>query len=128
MSFYERYARICAQRGIDPCGQKTADLFSTTRATISTWGKKGTTPNGAMVAVIADALHVSADYLLGRTDDPTDVGAKAHPHSAATPSMPVPNDPLFDVIQKLDDVDRIRVEAYMDGLLANDKYKKAGLA
>lgn len=42
MNFYERYARICSQLGIGPCGQKTADLFNTTRATISTWGKKGT--------------------------------------------------------------------------------------
>lgn len=126
MNFYERYARICSQLGIDPCGQKTADLFNTTRATISTWGKKGTTPNGAMVAVIADALHVSADYLLGRTDDPTDVTAQSRSQTA--PSMPVPSDPLFDAIQKLDNIDRIRLEAYMDGLLANDKYKKAGLA
>lgn len=126
MNFYERYARICSQLGIDPCGQKTADLFNTTRATISTWGKKGTTPNGAMVAVIADALHVSADYLLGRTDDPTDVVSQTR--SQAAPCMPVPSNPIFDSLQKLDDVDRIRVEAYMDGLLANDKYKKAGLA
>jgi len=30
-----------------------------------------TEPNGDMVAAIAKALHISSDYLLGLTDDPT---------------------------------------------------------
>ena len=29
-------------------------------------------PKGETVAIMADALHVSADYLLCRTNDPTD--------------------------------------------------------
>lgn len=72
MTFYERYARICADRGLDPCGQKAADLIGVTKATASVWNTKSTSPKAETVCSIANARHVSADYLLGRTDDPTD--------------------------------------------------------
>lgn len=122
MNFYDRYAEICAKRGLEPCSQKAADMFRVTRATISTWNKKNTAPKGETVAIIADALNVSADYLLGRTDDPTDHAQKS---PAASIIPPVKSDPLYSMIDRLDDTDRIRIEAYMDALLTDDKYKKA---
>ena len=77
MNFYDRYTAICTEKGIEPCSQKAAEAFGVTRATISVWNKKNTAPKGETVKVIADALGVSCDYLLGRTEDPT--GLCAHP-------------------------------------------------
>ena len=76
MSFYDRYAAIAEKRGLEPCSQKAASLFGSTKATISKWNTKDITPLGSTVAAIADALEVSTDYLLGRTDDPTDFAKK----------------------------------------------------
>lgn len=63
MSFYERYAFLCRQKGIDPCSQATADMLGVTKGTISAWKRNDNAPKGGTVSAIADALGVSADYL-----------------------------------------------------------------
>lgn len=149
MSFYERYEAICIKRELDPCSQAAADKFGVTRATISTWKSKNTTPKGDTVAAIADAFGISSDYLLGRTDDPTDY---SDPDLIAELSGPVLdhfdgdvkkaldfqkaveadvkkeriNRPkILDLYDRLDDIDRARVEAYIDGMLTGPKYAAA---
>ena len=122
MSFFERYAATCTEHGIEPCSQR-ADLFGISRSTISSWNTKNTFPKGETVAAIADALGVSADYLLGRTDNPIDYANSA----------PVVEDvsrdymgAIPDFVSKfriLDDVDKAKAEAYLDGLLSADKYR-----
>ncbi len=146
MDFYVRYAQICSERGIDPCSQKAAELFGVTRATISTWNKKGSAPKGETVKMIADALEVSADYLLGRTDDPTDytnrdliasvagpvldhfdgdvkkaLAFKAAVDANALEKNQTPK--ITKLYNMLDDEDRIKVEGVIQGLLLADKYK-----
>ncbi|MDD3337840.1 MAG: helix-turn-helix domain-containing protein [Lachnospiraceae bacterium] len=117
MNFYERYANICTTKEMDPCGQKTADMFGVTKATISTWNKRNTSPKGETVAIMADALEVSADYLLGRTDDSTDyTKIKGKNFTPVKPRA-------IQLYEQLDVADQARVEAYMDGILAGDKYK-----
>jgi transcriptional regulator with XRE-family HTH domain len=152
MSFYERYESICIRQGLEPCSQAAADKFGVTRATISIWKSRNTTPKGDTVAAIADAFGISSDYLLGRTDDPTDY---SNPDLVAELSGPVldhfdgdvkkaldfqraveadvakerRNRPrILDLWERLDDVDKARVEAYLDGILTADKYagKKTG--
>jgi transcriptional regulator with XRE-family HTH domain len=123
MSFFERYAATCTEHGIEPCSQKAADLFGISRSTISSWNTKNTFPKGETVAAIADALGVSADYLLGRTDNPIDY----------VNSTPVAENVSRDYIgavpdfvskfRMLDDVDKAKAEAYLDGLLSADKYR-----
>ena len=66
---------------------------------------------------------MSADYLLGRTDNPIDY----------VNSAPVVEDAPRDYIgavpdfvtkfRMLDDVDKAKAEAYLDGLLSADKYR-----
>lgn len=113
MTFYDRYATVCLSRGIEPCSQKAADLFNTTRATLSTWNTKGTTPKGDTVLLIADTLGVSADYLLGRTDDQTDFAKKYA--NVEQPSIDV-------MYNQLDEIDQARVKAYMLAILESEKY------
>lgn len=148
MDFYARYAQTCADKGIDPCSQKAADLFGVTRATISVWNKKGTVPKGDTVKLIADALEVSADYLLGRTDDPTDYSdgnlianvagpvldhfdgdvKKALAFKAAVDADALAErnqtPEIVQLYNMLDNEDRIKVEGVIQGLLLADKYKK----
>lgn len=142
MTFFERYSDICVQQGIEPCSQRAADLFGTTRATISTWGKNNSTPRGETVRQIADGLRVSTDYLLGRTEDPTDYArtGSAPQQPAPVPDVdimpkPATNDADTDLSReeqrilrlfgRLDAIDRVRVESYIEGILTGDKYKNA---
>lgn len=149
MTFYERYAKLCGQRGIEPCSQKAADMFNTTRATISTWRKTKAIPRGETVKLIADELGVSTDYLLNRTDDPTDytnpdlVASFVGPitdhfdgdvQKTATFQKAVAADVkedvnntysrIVDLYGQLDNIDKVRVESYIEGILTGDKYKK----
>ena len=130
MTFFDRYAAIAEKRNLDPCSQKAADLFGVTRAAISTWGSKKTTPNGETVATMADRLEVSTDYLLGRTDDPTDYAkgrpgmTDYHPKTVQY-KAPSSSDPLLILVSKLDQSDRLRIEGVIQGMLMQDKYLPA---
>lgn len=121
-------------------------MFHVTRAAISSWGKKNSAPKGETVAIIADALGVSADYLLGRTDDPTDYSNPDLIAEVAGPVLDyfdgnvkkavafreavdtdVQNEQIPKILRmysQLDDVDQAKVEGVIQGLLLNDKYKK----
>lgn len=132
MSFYDRYAAIAEKRGLEPCSQKAASLFGSTKATISKWNTKDITPLGNTVAAIADALEVSTDYLLGRTDDPTDFakGKKkpADPAPQKTVAFPkAGNDTLIQLISRLDPTDRLKAEGVIQGMLMQDKYLPGSL-
>lgn len=147
MNFYERYSATCIGHGIEPCSQKAATLFGISRSTISSWNTKNTFPKGETVAAIADALGVSADFLLGRTDDPVDYTngdliaeqdpailehfngdvrkavefQKAVAEDVARQKAGIVPD-FVSKYRMLDDVDRAKADAYLDGLLSADKY------
>jgi transcriptional regulator with XRE-family HTH domain len=48
-----------------------AKKVKTTKGTISNYENEHSSPSNEMLNDLADALEVSTDYLLGRTDDPT---------------------------------------------------------
>lgn len=150
MSFFQRYRDLCVQKGYEPCSQKIADLLGVTKTTISVWGKNDKIPGGKTVAVIADVLHVSTDYLLERTDDSTDYAnvsipqglmdifdenkkrALAFQHaveSLAPQKQQEAPAPQFTpeaarMYNALDEIDRAQVNGIMQGLLSGEKYKK----
>ena len=73
--FYEQVKQLCDIRG-DKITTVTVSLgFS--KGSLSQW-KKGSSPTAEVVKKFADYLDVSADYLLGRTANPS-------PPDAATP-------------------------------------------
>ena len=117
MTFFDRYKKACEIKGVEPCSQKAADLIGTTRATISIWNSKNTIPKGETIKAIADAYEVSADFLLGRTDDPIDWSkVDKYEKENACPR-------ILQAFLKLDPTDRIKVESVMEGLLLSDKYR-----
>lgn len=117
MDFFERYETLCNQRGIEPCSQKTADRLNTTRSNISYW-KKGTKPNVDRLRDAADMLQTSSDFLLGRTDDPTDYSVIHDTVSVIPPE-------IASMLSRLDAADIERVSIYMHGLLDGGKYQKS---
>ena len=125
MTFFERYAKIAEQHGLDPCSQKVADLLGLTKATISSWNIKTTTPKGETVARMADLLGVSADYLLGRTDDPTDYVKGATPSKDPDVSekiRPSEDSSILRLYNRLDSGDKLKAEGVIQGMLMQNKY------
>ena len=115
-TFYSRYESLCDDRDINPCGNAIATDLRISKATISAWKSAGNIPSGDLVKRVADRFAVSGDYLLGRTADPTDytVGKRA--------SLP---ETLRRKLELLGDLDQIKVEAYIDGLLSRSRDENA---
>ena len=73
MSFYELLEALCKDRGFKAViSDEVGNFIGVTKQTISHWKKSGKTPTGDSVVKVADAFHVSTDYLLGHTNDSTD--------------------------------------------------------
>lgn len=119
--FYQRYILLCDQHGLDPCSRRTASLLGTNRATISHWRTNCSMPKGEMIARVADLFHVSADYLLGRTDDPMDYAASK---KSSRSELSDESARLQLFLQRLDLEDLVRLEGVARGLLFADKYQK----
>ena len=121
MTFYERYAAAVEKSGLKPGSKKAADLIGADKSAISKWNKNNTTPQGTTVAAIADAFGVSADYLLGRTDDPTDHAKKKEPKQTKS-SIPGVRESFLLLYSRLDNTDKIKIEGVIQGMLMQDKY------
>lgn len=114
MGFWERYVAACNRKGIRPQTQRNADAFGVTRASITSWKSKNIVPNGSVIAKIAEYLGVTTDYLLGRSDD----------IESGAPKVDTPVPRVLMLYYSLSDKDRIRAEAYMEGLLTSDRYRQ----
>lgn len=129
MTFFERYAAVAEKKGLKPGSEKAASLFGSNKSTVSKWKTNDITPLGDIVARIADAFNVSTDYLLGRTDDPTDYAKGSTPKPEPKPSVIAFQNPETDsltrLISRLDPADRLRAEGVIQGLLMQEKYNPA---
>ena len=68
--FYERYCRLCKDRGKAP--STAAVEMGISKSAVTTWKKLGRTPKIDQLKKIADYFNVSLDYLMDETDDPYD--------------------------------------------------------
>ena len=117
MSFYERYALCCQNKGIAPVSQVAADAMGCTKATISAFAKNGTTPKGDTVARAAQMLDVSSDYLLGLIDDP-------HP-VVVNKELSSTEEHAVALLRELNTEGAEAALAMLAGLSAQDIYKKS---
>lgn len=60
--FFDRLKALCDDRNISP--YKVCEAIGLNRAAVAKW-KKGSTPNGATAAKLANYFGVTTDYLLG---------------------------------------------------------------
>ncbi len=110
--FYDIFKQLCEEKKISPSKASTEIGFS--KGSVAYWKKKyiageDAKPDSYTAAKIANYFNVSVDYLLGRTDIPVNSSV-----------LPVPS--FVDKFQALDSLDKAKAEAYLDGLLAADKY------
>ena len=68
MMFWERFYNLCNSHGIKP--NAVCAKLGLSTATATHW-KNGSIPKGDAISKLSDYFHVSADYLLGRTDNPS---------------------------------------------------------
>ena len=144
MSFWERYEKLCLDSGYKPGSEQAAQVLGTNRGTISAWKKSGNPPTTDILVRIADAYGVSTDFLLERTDDPTDytnpdllaelAGAQLDALSGDVKKAVALQRATADDVRReatpmgvqlyaqLDDADKGKAEGYMQGLLSQDKY------
>lgn len=81
--FYDMFCDLCAQKGVSPT--RAALDMGMSKATPTTWKKKGTTPQAAQLQKIADYFSVSVDSLLS---------------GSATTSEPASTNP--DILDEID--------------------------
>ena len=116
MTFYDRYALCCQEKGIAPVSQSAADAIGCTKSTISTFSKTGLTPRGDIVAGAAQMLDVSADYLLGLCEAPHPIEVKAELTEAERN--------VLELLRNLNTDGWDAALAMLSGLSAQDIYKK----
>lgn len=87
-----------------------ASYLGVAPSTLSGYEKEKTQADIETYKKIADYFKVSLDYLFGGPEDPEPV------------KMPPPFPEATDRFSRLDEVDRVRVLAYMDGILSGEKY------
>jgi len=74
--FYERLVFLCSKFGTDVSNVLRSIGLSTSKGTA--W-KGGAIPKGDVLLKLANYFHVSTDYLLGNTDDPSPAGKEKAP-------------------------------------------------
>lgn len=145
--FFDIFEKLCRDKGITPTRASVEIGFS--RGSVSYWKKNrqiDAKPDSKTAKMIADYFGVSVDYLLGRTDDPTDYSdddliasiagpvldhfngdvkkAVAFQRAVAEDAARESRQPeIIKLYSRLDDVDKAKAEAFVNGLLAADKYQ-----
>lgn len=69
MTAFDRLKKLCDEQGISI--NILEERIGLGKNTLYSWKKK--VPGGTNLEKVADYFHVSTDYLLGRTDDPSPV-------------------------------------------------------
>ena len=108
--FWEIFYQLCTNAKMKPL--QVVRQIGISHGSITKW-KQGATPSGVSLQKIANYFNVSVDYLLGKEENKIPLG----------PIVEREEDALWAKITDLDDTDRIKAEAFIDGLLAADKYQ-----
>lgn len=101
--FWKRYSALCSNNGKSPNG--VAKEIGLSTAICTKW-KNGATPNSEALIKLADYFCVSADYLLGRSDDVAEADTDETTKN------------IIDICSKLSAVDRAKLLVYADSLLS----------
>lgn len=112
--FYERLTSLCAERGV-----KVTHVVAELRmgsGNLSNW-KSGRMPRGESLSKLADYFHVSTDYLLGRTDDPSPAGMAKEPSPLRST--------LLSNFDRLNQEGQERLVETSDDMVSSGKYKKS---
>lgn len=129
MSFYERYEKLAKEYGLLPISEDAAKKINVQRATISVWKRDNKIPTPKILIDIANAYGVSTDYLLCRTDDPTDY-TRITGQNKLTAAQKIATQAeeeaeyFSSMYMSLDEIDRAKVQAYIEAKLDDEKYSR----
>lgn len=129
MSFYERYEKLVKEYGLLPISEDAAKKINVQRATISVWKRDNKIPTPKILIDIANAYGVSTDYLLCRTDDPTDY-TRITGQDKLTAAQKIATQAeeeaeyFSSMYMSLDEIDRAKVQAYIEAKLDDEKYSR----
>lgn len=98
-----------------------ADILKISQQSYSDYENGKTFPDMQTLIAIADCLNVSTDYLLGRSDD---LGAVLMPAAASAHPLPDDERELLDLFRQMTHPQKIRVQAYAEGLLGITETKR----
>lgn len=111
--FYPRLNALCAERGVKITNVITEMGMGS--GNLSKW-KAGGVPKGDTLSKLADYFHVSTDYLLGRTDDPSPAGEGEEPSPLRST--------LLGNFDRLNQEGQEKLADYSDDLVTSGKYIK----
>ena len=109
--FKKIFIDLCNERKESPTA--VCKALGLSAATFSCW-TDDSVPRRATLQRMADYFDVSVDYLLGKEEKDFSLGRIFERE----------DDELWKKIATLDPTDRIKAEAFVDGLLAADKYQE----
>lgn len=120
MTFPERIAAI--RKKFKLSQEKFGDLANVSQRSVAFWESGERMPSHATLAVLADRLGVSVDYLLGRSDD-----ENAQKNQPAVHDGELMNN-IISRVRDLPDPALIRVADFLDGLQAGQEVAAAPAA
>jgi len=122
--FLERVAALIASQKITR--NKLLMDLNLDKSSFFNWERRGTIPSGDVVAKIAEYFHVSTDYLLGRTDDPSPVGEEKGPTLFSEEEPPGLSE-LTSIYNSFNDEGREKLLTYAKDLDDTGRYIKTGV-
>ena len=108
MDFYNRFIKLCNEKGIKPSPMLESIGIQKTAAT--NWKNRRSNPTQANLQKIADYFGVTVEYLKGETD------IKKPP---ITKDERI--DELYEMAKDLTDAELVALKAFVAGLKANKK-------
>ena len=105
--FYDLYLDLCKKKNVSPT--KAALDIGISKATPSTWKKRGLTPQGDTLNKIASYFGVSTDYLLGQEQ-------KEKPAIATDDELSPQKKYLVEKIRQMDDQQLAALDALIDSV------------
>ncbi len=96
--------------------KQIAELLNISQQSYSDYENEKTQPDFETLIKIADALNVSIDYLLGRTDELG--GVITSPLSPTVPALTDEERQLLDLFSRMDRAQKIQALGYCEGLIS----------
>ncbi len=118
MVFSKRLKEIRSEQGLNQ--RELAALSELSPQSISSFEKGINSPTVPSLLALANALNVSVDYLLGRTDD---LGAAITPERSV-PQLTEEEQSFLDLFRRLSRGERVQLLAFAAGLVGKERPEK----
>lgn len=113
MTFYEKFLRLCVDRGVSPTGAAIA--AGLTRTSAYRW-KNGSMPTDSNILLLADYFGVKPRDLLSDTDEDVSVKSDTTPATITLEGLKEDERFLLESYRTMDDAARFAMQTFAKGL------------